>query len=84
MPDTLATTVSHSLDIKHSRFIAHAAPIPHVAAALEFLQQVAVVDATHNCPIATATTTVPATTASPPAPPAARSWRRSMARASTG
>lgn len=49
MPDTLATTVSHSLDIKHSRFIAHAAPIPHVAAALEFLQQVAVVDATHNC-----------------------------------
>ena len=49
MPDTLATPVSHSLEIKHSRFIAHAAPIPHAAAALEFLQQVAVVDATHNC-----------------------------------
>lgn len=49
MPDTLATPVSHSLEIKHSRFIAHAAPIQHAAAALEFLQQVAVADATHNC-----------------------------------
>lgn len=49
MPDTLATPVSHSLEIKHSRFIAHAAPIQHAAAALDFLQQVAVADATHNC-----------------------------------
>lgn len=49
MPDTLATAVSHSLDIKHSRFIAHAAPIQHAAAALEFLAKVAVADATHNC-----------------------------------
>ena len=49
MPDTLATPVSHSLEIKHSRFIAHAAPIQNAAAALEFLQQVAVADATHNC-----------------------------------
>ena len=49
MPDTLATPVSHSLEIKHSRFIAHAAPIQHAAAALEFLAQVAVADATHNC-----------------------------------
>jgi uncharacterized YigZ family protein len=49
MPDTLATAVSHSLDIKHSRFIAHAAPIQHAAAALEFLAEVAVADATHNC-----------------------------------
>ncbi|MFG6111089.1 IMPACT family protein [Stenotrophomonas nematodicola] len=49
MPDTLATVVSHSLEIKHSRFIAHAAPIDDAAAALAFLQQVAVADATHNC-----------------------------------
>lgn len=49
MPDTLATAVSHSLDIKHSRFIAHAAPIQHATAALEFLAEVAVADATHNC-----------------------------------
>lgn len=49
MPDTLATPASHSLEIKHSRFIAHAAPIADAAAALTFLQQVAVADATHNC-----------------------------------
>lgn len=49
MPDTLASTVSHSLDIKHSRFTAHAAPIEDAAAALAFLQQVGVSDATHNC-----------------------------------
>jgi uncharacterized YigZ family protein len=49
MSDTLATAVSHSLDIKHSRFVAHAAPIDAVADALAFLQQVAVADATHNC-----------------------------------
>lgn len=49
MPDTLAQPVSHSLDVKHSRFIAHAAPIESAAAALDVLQQVAVADATHNC-----------------------------------
>jgi uncharacterized YigZ family protein len=49
MPDTLATAVSHSLDIKHSRFVAHAAPIAAAADALAFLQDVAVADATHNC-----------------------------------
>ncbi|HBS57059.1 MAG TPA: IMPACT family protein, partial [Stenotrophomonas sp.] len=37
------------LDIKHSRFTAHAAPIDSGAGALAFLQQVAVADATHNC-----------------------------------
>src|SRR3954447_7594427 len=49
MPDTLAQPVSHTLEVKHSRFIAHAAPIDGAAAALAFLQQVAVADATHNC-----------------------------------
>ncbi|CAH0208627.1 IMPACT family member YigZ [Stenotrophomonas lactitubi] len=49
MPDTLAQPVSHTLDVKHSRFIAHAAPIESASAAMEFLQAVAVADATHNC-----------------------------------
>lgn len=49
MRDTLPHPVSHSLDVKHSRFIAHAAPISDGAGALAFLQQVAVPDATHNC-----------------------------------
>ncbi len=49
MLDTLTTAVSHSQDIKHSRFIAHAAPIDEAGQALAFLQQVAVPDATHNC-----------------------------------
>ena len=49
MPDTLATAVSHSLEIKHSRFVAHAAPIGSAEDALAFLQQGAVPDATHNC-----------------------------------
>ncbi len=49
MPDTLATAVSHSLEIKHSRFVAHAAPIGSAEDALAFLQQVVVPDATHNC-----------------------------------
>ncbi len=49
MPDTLAATVQHVLEIKHSRFLAHAAPVQDARQALEFLQQVAVPDATHNC-----------------------------------
>ncbi len=49
MPDTLAQPVNHTLEVKHSRFIAHAAPIDGAAAAMAFLQQVAVADATHNC-----------------------------------
>lgn len=49
MPDTLAAAVSHLLEIKHSRFLAHAAPLADVADAPAFLQQVAVPDATHNC-----------------------------------
>ncbi len=49
MPDTLVQPVSHTLEVKHSRFIALAAPIDDGAAAMAFLQQVAVADATHNC-----------------------------------
>ncbi|OBU67416.1 IMPACT family protein [Stenotrophomonas maltophilia] len=49
MPDTLAQPVSHTLEVKHSRFITHATPIDGATEALAFLQQVAVADATHNC-----------------------------------
>lgn len=49
MLDTLPAAVEHSLEIKHSRFRAHAAPIGSTADALAFLQQVAIPDATHNC-----------------------------------
>ncbi len=49
MPDTLAAVTHHSLEIKHSRFVAHAAPVLDAGQALDFLQQVAVPDATHNC-----------------------------------
>lgn len=49
MLDTLPAPVSHALEIKHSRFIAHAAPVDDGAHALAFLQGVAIADATHNC-----------------------------------
>lgn len=47
--DTLAAPVTHALEIKHSRFIAHAAPADDAEAASAFLQQVHVAEATHNC-----------------------------------
>ena len=47
--DTLAATASHVLEVKHSRFVAHAAPIAVADDAAAFLQQAAVPDATHNC-----------------------------------
>ncbi|WP_164915038.1 IMPACT family protein [Xanthomonas perforans] len=49
MLDTLAADAHHSLDIKHSRFVAHAAALDAPAHALEIVQRVAVPDATHNC-----------------------------------
>ncbi|MDC7808045.1 IMPACT family protein [Luteimonas sp BLCC-B24] len=47
--DTLAAPASHMLEIKHSRFVAHAAPVEHEDGALAFLRDVHVADATHNC-----------------------------------
>jgi len=47
--DTLAGTVEHTLEVKHSRFIAHAAPADDAEAAAAFMQRVHVADATHNC-----------------------------------
>jgi uncharacterized YigZ family protein len=49
MLDTLASSASHSLEIKHSRFLALAAPINDATAAMDFIQQVSTADATHNC-----------------------------------
>ena len=49
MPDTLAAPASHELEIKHSRFLAQAAPISGAAEALAFIGSVSVADATHNC-----------------------------------
>lgn len=49
MLDTLAADAHHSLDIKHSRFLANAAALDSPAQALEVVQRVSVADATHNC-----------------------------------
>ncbi|WP_181108644.1 IMPACT family protein [Xanthomonas arboricola] len=49
MLDTLAADAHHSLDIKHSRFLANAATLDSPAQALEIVQRVSVADATHNC-----------------------------------
>lgn len=49
MSATLAHAVSHRQEIRHSRFVAQAAPIAQAAEALAFIAQVSVADATHNC-----------------------------------
>lgn len=49
MSDTLAAAATHVLEVKHSRFIAQAAPATSPEAALAFLAQVADPEATHNC-----------------------------------
>lgn len=46
---TLAGPASATLEIKHSRFLAQAAPVATPQAALAFLAQVREPDATHNC-----------------------------------
>lgn len=46
---TLAGPVEHSLEIKHSRFTARAVPVDSAEAALAWLGEVSIPDATHNC-----------------------------------
>jgi len=46
---TLATTATHAVEIKHSRFVAHAVPVEDPDAALQALAEVSVPEATHNC-----------------------------------
>ncbi|MGH8084820.1 MAG: IMPACT family protein [Lysobacter sp.] len=47
--DTLADRVHHETEVKHSRFLALAAPVQTPEQALAFLAEVATADATHNC-----------------------------------
>ncbi len=49
MTDTLAAPATHALEVKHSRFIAQAAPVEGAEAALAFVAQASDVAATHNC-----------------------------------
>ena len=49
MPDTLAADAHHSLEIKHSRFVAQACALASPEQALEQVRRFAAVDATHNC-----------------------------------
>lgn len=47
--DTLAAPARHAIDVRHSRFLANAAPIASAADAAAFVAQAAIADATHNC-----------------------------------
>ena len=49
MSDTLAAPAAHSTEVRHSRFLAQAAPATDVPAALAFLAAHSDGDATHNC-----------------------------------
>jgi uncharacterized YigZ family protein len=49
MSDTLAAPASHSIDIRHSRFFAQAAPAADAGSALAFLAAGSDPGATHNC-----------------------------------
>jgi uncharacterized YigZ family protein len=49
MSHTLAARAAHTLEVKHSRFIVHTAPVASPEAALAFLAEVADTAATHNC-----------------------------------
>jgi uncharacterized YigZ family protein len=46
---TLAAAAVHELVVKHSRFLAHAAPVEDAEAAAAFIAAISVPDATHNC-----------------------------------
>lgn len=49
MSHTLAAATSHVIEVKHSRFLAQAAPIDSASQALAYLAGVADAAATHNC-----------------------------------
>ncbi len=49
MSDTLAAPATHTIEVRHSRFLAQAAPVETADAAFVFLTDVADPDATHNC-----------------------------------
>jgi len=47
--ETLVAAESHAIEVKHSRFLAHAAPVDTPGAALTVIAAVSDADATHNC-----------------------------------
>jgi uncharacterized YigZ family protein len=49
MLHTLAIAATHAIEIKHSRFVAHAVPVAGIAEAMHALAEVSTADATHNC-----------------------------------
>jgi len=49
MSDTLAAPATHVIEVKHSRFLAQAAPVTDAGAAIAWLERVADRAATHNC-----------------------------------
>jgi len=49
MSHTLVAAATHLLEVRHSRFLAHAAPAATPEQALAFLKQAGDADATHNC-----------------------------------
>jgi uncharacterized YigZ family protein len=49
MSDTLAAAAAFALEVRHSRFLAHAAPVETAEAALAFLADAGDPTATHNC-----------------------------------
>ncbi|UWX03465.1 YigZ family protein [Pseudoxanthomonas sp. NC8] len=49
MTDTLAAPATRLLEVRHSRFLAQAAPVENPAQAMDFVARVVDPDATHNC-----------------------------------
>ena len=49
MTDTLTAPATLETEVKHSRFLVHAAPIADPPAALAFIESVSDTSATHNC-----------------------------------
>lgn len=47
--DTLLAPAAHAIEVRHSRFLAHAAPVAAPEAALEVIAAVSDGEATHNC-----------------------------------
>ena len=49
MSTTLAAPATHEIVVRHSRFLAQAAPVADAGAAAAFIASASVTDATHNC-----------------------------------
>jgi uncharacterized YigZ family protein len=46
---TLAKSSTHAIEVKHSRFLAHAIPVESAAQAMQALAAASIADASHNC-----------------------------------